>query len=78
MLLVFIEPVNFSFFTISSLGIDLNCCDVEWFAMEMNREYSDIFELAPKYCISDPFVDCEGYSISCMGFLPIVIYIRVI
>ena len=57
MLLIFIEPVNFSFFTVSSWGIDLNCCDVEWFAMEMNRKYSDIFELAPKYCISDPFVD---------------------
>ena len=27
---------NFSFFGISSWGIDLDYCDVEWFALEMN------------------------------------------
>ena len=32
-----------------------------------------IFEIAPKYCISDPFVHYEGYSISSKGFLPTVI-----
>ena len=29
------EQVNFSF-GISGWGIDLDCCDVEWFALEMN------------------------------------------
>ena len=33
---------------------------------------------APKYCISDSFVDCEGHSISSKGFLPIVVDIMVI
>ena len=31
---------------------------------KMNKEHSVIFELASKYCISDSFVDYEGYSIS--------------
>ena len=31
------------------------------------------FEIVPKYCISDSFVDYEGYSISSMGFLPTVV-----
>ena len=48
-------------------------CDVEWFALEMNRDHSVIFEAAPKYCISDSFVDYDGYSISSMGFLPRVV-----
>ena len=26
---------------------------VDWFALEMNRDHSVIFEIAPKYCISD-------------------------
>ena len=34
-------------------GIDLDYCDIEWFALEMNREHSVIFEIASKYCISD-------------------------
>ena len=27
--------------------------DVEWFALEMNRDHSVVFEIASKYCISD-------------------------
>ena len=56
----------------------LDYCDVEWFALEMNQNHSVIFEAAPKYCISDSFVDYDGYSISSMGFLPRVIDIMVI
>ena len=36
----------------------------------MNRYHSVIFETASKYCISDSFVDYDGYSISSKGFLP--------
>ena len=32
-----------------------------------------IFEVVPKHCILDSLVDYEGYSISSMGFLPIVV-----
>ena len=42
-----------SFFSLSGWGIDLDYCDVEWFAMEMNGDHSVVFEIAPKYCISD-------------------------
>ena len=55
--MVFIELFNFSFFGISDCGIDLDYYEIEWFALEMNRYPSDIFEIASKYCISDPFVD---------------------
>ena len=55
------------------LGIDLDYCDIEWFALETNRDQSVIFEIASKYCISDSFVDHDGYSISSEGFLPAVV-----
>ena len=58
--MVFIEPFNFSFFSITGRGIDLDYRDIEWFALETNRDHSVIFEIAPKYCISDSFVDYEG------------------
>ena len=60
------------------LGIDLDYHDIEWFSLEMNRDHSVIFEIASKYCISDSFVDYDGYSISSKGFLPTVVDIMVI
>ena len=72
------QPFGFSFFRVSGWGIDLNYCDIEWFALEMNRDHSVIFEVASKYCISDSFVDHDGYSISSKGFLPTVVDIIVI
>ena len=76
--MVFIEPFNFSFLSIICQGIDLDYCDIEWFALEMNRDYSVIFEIASKYCISDSFVDYGGYSISSKGFWSTVVDIMVI
>ena len=52
------------------LGIDLDYCDIEWFALETNRDHSVIFEIASKYCISDSFVDHDDRSISSERFLP--------
>ena len=69
------RTIHFSFFGISGWGIDLNYCNIEWFSLEMNRDHSVIFESAPKYCISDPFVDNEGYSISFKGSVPTVVNI---
>ena len=43
-----------------------------------NMDRSVIFKFASKYCSSDSFVDYEGYSISSMGFLSIVVDIMVI
>ena len=75
---VFKEPFSFNFFSFNDCGIDLDYFDIEWFALEMNRDHSVIFEIAPKNCISDSFVDYEGYSISSKGFLPTVVDIMVI
>ena len=66
------------FFGISGWGTDLDYCDVEWFALETNRDHSVIFGTAIKYCMSDSFVDYEGYSIPSKGFLPTVVDIMVI
>ena len=52
--------------------------DIEWFALETNRDHSVVSEIASKYCISDAFFDHDGYSISSKGFLPIVVDIMVI
>ena len=72
-LLVFIELFNFSFFSITSWGIDLDYHDTEWFALEMKRDHSVVFEMASKYCILESFVGYDGYSISSKGLLPTAI-----
>ena len=76
--MVIIELLNFSFFSFSSWDIDLDYYDIEWFALEMNKDHSVIFETESKYCISDSFVDYESYSISSKGFLSTVVGIIVI
>ena len=48
-------------------------CDVEWFVLKMNWSHFLVFEIVPKYCILEPFVDYEGYSSFSRGFLPIVV-----
>ena len=74
----FIEPFNFSFFSITGWSIDLDYRDTEWFALETNRDHSVVFEITSKYCILDSFVDHDGYSISSKGFLPAVVDTMVI
>ena len=76
MLEVFIEL--FSFFIITGWGIDLEYHDIEWFALERNRDHSVVFETGSKYCILGSFVDYDGYSISSKGFLPTVVDTMVI
>ena len=72
---------NFSFFplVIGVIGvIVLDYCDIEWFALEMNRDHSVFFEIASNYCISDSFFDHDRYSVSSEPFLPTVVDIMVI
>ena len=69
---------NFSFFSITGWGIDLNYCAIELFALETNRDHSVIVEIASSYCILDSYVNYDGYSISCKGLLPAVVDIVVI
>ena len=59
-------------------GIDLDYCDIEWFALETNRAHSVVFEMVSKYCILESFVGYEGHSISSKRFLPTVVDTMVI
>ena len=63
--------------SITGQGTDLNNCDTEWFTLKTNRDHSVVFETSSKYCISDSFVDHNGYSISFKGFLPTVVDIMI-
>ena len=67
------RTVSFSFFSLTGWGIDLDYCDTEWFALEMNRDHYVIFEIASRYCISDSFVDYDGYSLSSNAFYTMII-----
>ena len=52
-----------------------------WYLMTClgNKQiHSVVFEIVSKNCISDCFVDCDGYSISSKGFLPTVVDVMVI
>ena len=51
----------------------MDYCDFEWFALEMKRDHSVIFETASKDFISSSFIYYDGYSISSKGFLPTVV-----
>ena len=65
-------------FSITDWGIEFDYCDIEFFDLEMNRDHAVIIVIASKYCISDSFVDYDGYSVSSEGFLPTVVDIVVI
>ena len=51
----------------------MNYRDIEWFALETNKDHSVVFEIASKYCISDSFIDYDGYSVTSKEFLPTVV-----
>ena len=50
-------------------GHRLGLPDIEWFALETNRDHSVVFETAAKNSISDSVFDYEGYSISSKRYL---------
>ena len=47
------RTVQIQLLQITGWGIDLDYRDIEWFALETNRDHSVVFEIASKYCISD-------------------------
>ena len=47
------RTVQIQLLHITGQGIDLDYRDIEWFALEINRDHSVIFEIAYKYCILD-------------------------
>ena len=64
------RTLQFSFFGISGWGIELDYCDVEWFSLETNQDHSVVFEIAPKDCILDSFIDYEGYPFLLRDYCP--------
>ena len=72
------RTIRLQHFNITGQDIDLDYCDIEWFALETNRDHSVIFEIASKYCILDSSVDYNGYSISSKVFLHAVVDIMAI
>ena len=72
------RTIQLQLLQVTGWGTDLDYCDIEWFALETNRDHSVIFEIVSKYCISDSFVDYDSYSISSKGFFPKVVDIMVI
>ena len=61
--------IQVQLFSVTDWGMDLDYCDIEWLALEMNRDHSVVFEITSKYCILDSFVDHDGYSISSKAIL---------
>ena len=67
------------FFSITGQGIDLDYHDIEWFALEMNRDHSIALRLHPNAAFwTFFFTDYDGYSTSSKGFLPTIVDIMVI
>ena len=54
------RTIQLGFFSVIGWGIGLDYRDIEWFALETNRDHSVVFEIASKYCFSDSFVDYDG------------------
>ena len=40
------RSIQLQLVSITGRGIDLDYCDIEWLALEMNRDHSVIFEIA--------------------------------
>ena len=62
-LVVFIEPFNFSFFSITNWAIDLDCCDIKWFAFETTEIILSFLRLYPSTAFLT-LIEHDGYSIS--------------
>ena len=64
------RTVELQLFQHQWLGHNLDDGVVESFALEMNQDYSVIFEIAHKHYILGSLDDSEGYFIPSKGFSP--------
>ena len=71
------EPFNVIFFGICGTGIDLDYCDVEWFALDMNKD-TVIFEAAPSTAFQSLLLTMRATPFLSKGFFPTVVDIMVI
>ena len=70
------DTVQIQLFQHYCLGVDLDYCDSEWFALV--TEIILLFLRLHPSTAFQTFVDYEGYSISSKGFLPTEVDIMVI
>ena len=54
------RTIQLQLFSITGQSIDLDYRDIEWVALEMNRDHSVVFVIAFKYFILDSFVDYDA------------------
>ena len=47
------RTIQLQLLSITGRGVDLDYRDIEWFALETNRDHTVIFETATKHCNSD-------------------------
>ena len=45
---------------VTGWSIGLDHCDIEWFALEMNRDHSVVFEIASNYCFQTLLLTMMG------------------
>ena len=67
---IYIAPLDSSFFGISGWSIDLDYCDAECFALEMNQDHSVLVDTAPSTCSLQSFFDYETGPFLLMDFCP--------
>ena len=57
------RTIQLSFISVTGWGTDLDCCGIDWFAFEMNRDHSVILRLHPRTVAFYFFVDYDVNSI---------------
>ena len=57
------RTVQLQVFSVTGQDIDLNYHDIEWFALEMNRDHSVSFETASKYCLMKAKEESEKFGL---------------
>ena len=71
------RTVQFQLLSVTGQGIDLDYSDIEWFALETNRDYSVVFEIASKYRFWTLFLTMMATPFS-ERLLPAIVDIMVI
>ena len=61
-----------SLFNVTDWGIDLDYDDIEWFALEMNRDHSVLYKIASKYSILDSLLTMMATLFLLKDFCPVI------
>ena len=61
------RTVQFTFFSITGRGIDLDYCDIEWFSLEIIRDPSVVFEIASGSFFKPPVAGDQKASLASLS-----------